>query len=94
MVQEELLAAKTILDQIDVRAKLPAGSTPATLDGIYLERGKELWYEGWRRNDMIRFEKFLAPRELKPIASDPKYALYPIPADALFNKNAKQNPGY
>lgn len=86
--------AKTIIDQIDVRAKLPAGSTPATLDGIYLERGKELWYEGWRRNDMIRFEKFLAPRELKPIASDPKYALYPIPADALFNKNAKQNPGY
>ncbi|MDR6844159.1 RagB/SusD family nutrient uptake outer membrane protein [Flavobacterium granuli] len=86
--------AKTILDEIDVRAKLAAGSTPATLDGIYLERGKELWYEGWRRNDMIRFEKFLEPRELKPIASDPKYVLYPIPADALFNKNAKQNPGY
>lgn len=86
--------AKTILDQIDVRAKLPAGSTPATLDGIYLERGKELWYEGWRRNDMIRFGKFLAPRELKPTTSDPKYALYPIPADALFNPNVTQNPGY
>jgi hypothetical protein len=36
------------------------GSTPAavTLDGIYAERGRELWWEGWRRNDAIRFENF------------------------------------
>lgn len=67
---------------------------PTTLDGIYLERGKELWWEGWRRNDMIRFGKFLAIRELKPYVSDNKYILYPIPADALFNANLKQNPGY
>ena len=86
--------AKTIIDQIDVRAKLVAGATPATLDGVYLERGKELWYEGWRRNDMIRFGKFLAARELKPAVSDPKFLLYPIPADALFNPNVQQNPGY
>ena len=86
--------AKTILDQISVRAKLAAGSTPATLDGVYDERGRELWYEGWRRNDMIRFGKFLGPRALKPIASNEKYALYPLPSDALFNPNAKQNPGY
>ena len=70
------------------------GVFPTTLDGIYLERGKELWWEGWRRNDMIRFGKFLAARELKPYVSDNKYALYPIPADALFNANLKQNPGY
>ena len=70
------------------------GVFPTTLDGIYLERGKELWWEGWRRNDMIRFGKFLAIRELKPYVSDNKYALYPIPADALFNANLKQNPGY
>jgi hypothetical protein len=67
---------------------------PTTLDGIYLERGKELWWEGWRRNDMIRFGKFLQARELKPYVSDNKYALFPIPADALFNANLKQNPGY
>jgi hypothetical protein len=67
---------------------------PTTLDGIYLERGKELWWEGWRRNDMIRFGKFLQARELKPYVSDKKYALYPIPADALFNANFVQNPGY
>ena len=86
--------AKTILDQISVRVGLAAGSSPATLAGVFDERGKELWYEGWRRNDMIRFGKFLEPRELKPTTSSPKYALYPIPADALFNPNVKQNPGY
>jgi len=67
---------------------------PTTLDGIYTERGKELWYEGWRRNDMVRFGKFLAARELKPYVSADKYILFPIPADALFNSNLSQNPGY
>ena len=73
-----------------------AGVAPAanTLDGIYAERGRELWWEGWRRNDMIRFGKFLEARELKPYVSESKYLLYPIPADALFNANLKQNPGY
>jgi len=71
-----------------------ASTFPTTLDGIYTERGKELWYEGWRRNDMVRFGKFLAARELKPYVSADKYILFPIPADALFNANLKQNPGY
>jgi hypothetical protein len=42
------------------------GTFPTTLDGIYKERGKELWLEGWRRNDMVRFGTFLAERQLKP----------------------------
>jgi hypothetical protein len=70
------------------------GVFPTTLDGIYLERGKELWWEEYRRNDMIRFGKFLEARELKAYISDNRYALYPIPSAALFNPNLKQNPGY
>jgi starch-binding outer membrane protein, SusD/RagB family len=69
-------------------------SSPTTLDGVYLERGKELWWEGWRRNDMIRFGKFLNARELKPSVSREKYLLYPIPTNALINPNFTQNPGY
>lgn len=84
--------ADAIMSQIATRAGIPAVS--ATLDNIYLERGRELWFEGWRRNDMIRFGKFLSARELKPTVSNSKYLLYPIPADALFNVNLKQNPGY
>ena len=81
------------LTQLVTRTKV-AGTIPTTLDAIYTERGKELWFEGWRRNDMIRFGKFLEARELKPYVSDSRYLLFPIPADALFNANLKQNPGY
>lgn len=77
-----------IADRVDQSA------SAASLDGVYLERAKELWWEGWRRNDMVRFGTFLNSRELKPYESDAKYLLYPIPADALFNPNLTQNPGY
>jgi starch-binding outer membrane protein, SusD/RagB family len=82
----------TIMADIAARTGQPAAA--ATLDGIYAERGRELWWEGWRRNDMVRFGKFLDARELKPYASASKYLLYPIPAGALLNPNMKQNPGY
>jgi hypothetical protein len=82
----------TIMTDIAARTGKPASA--ATLDGVYLERGKELWWEGWRRNDMIRFGKFLGPRELKSKTSDPKYLLYPLPTNVLYNPNIKQNPGY
>ena len=82
----------TIMSDIAARAGVTAA--PSTLDGIYAERGRELWWEGWRRNDAIRFGKFLAARQLKPSVSDKRFVLYPIPADALFNSKLKQNPGY
>ncbi|WP_264565593.1 RagB/SusD family nutrient uptake outer membrane protein [Flavobacterium sp. N3904] len=83
---------QAIMDKIALRTGVPAPT--ASLENVYAERGRELWWEGWRRNDMIRFEKFLLPRELKTKVSDPKYLLYSIPSDALFNPNIKQNPGY
>jgi starch-binding outer membrane protein, SusD/RagB family len=66
----------------------------SSLTNIYAERGRELWWEGWRRNDMIRFGKFLQARALKPYVSNSKFLLFPIPAGALLNPNMKQNPGY
>jgi len=82
----------SILTDIAARANV----TPAaeTLEGIYAERGRELWWEGWRRNDMIRFGKYLEARELKPSVTDSKYVLLPIPSAALLNPNLTQNPGY
>ncbi len=82
----------TIMSDIAARTGQPA--SPETLDGIYAERGRELWWEGWRRNDMIRFGKFLNSRELKSYTSDSKFLLFPIPAGALLNPNLTQNPGY
>ena len=77
-----------------IRSRVGLGSIPANLDNVYAERARELWLEGFRREDMIRWGTFLAPKTLKPAESDVKYMLYSIPADALINPNMTQNPGY
>lgn len=66
-----------------------------TLDEMINERARELYLESWRRQDLIRFGKFLLPMQEKPETSDPKYILLAIPNQALaVNPNLKQNPGY
>lgn len=67
-----------------------------TLDDVYNERRFELAWEGFTRQDMIRFGKFLAPRPpFKPYTSDPKYLLYAIPQAAIdANDKLEQNPGF
>lgn len=68
--------------------------TAVTLDQLIDERGRELYLESWRREDLIRFGKFLAPWQEKP-TDDPKYLLFPIPNGQLAaNPNLTQNPGY
>jgi hypothetical protein len=58
------------------------------------ERGREMYWEGWRRNDQIRFGTYLKASQEKP-ASDPKYLLFPISNNQLaVNPNLTQNPGY
>ncbi|TWF44809.1 putative outer membrane starch-binding protein [Chitinophaga polysaccharea] len=88
-------AAAALLLVNDLRVK--RGATPLTtldLNQMLAERGRELYWEGWRRQDLIRFGKFLNAWQLKP-ASDPKYLLFPIPtSDLAVNKNLVQNPGY
>jgi hypothetical protein len=85
--------ATAALLKITTRAGIPA--VAASLDNVLDQRARELWYEGWRRNDLIRFGKFLTPNEsLRSTKSPDKYILFPVPADALFNPNIKQNPGY
>ena len=65
-----------------------------TLDVLLDERGRELYGESWRRQDLIRFGKFLRPRKDKP-QSDTKYLVYPIPQTQVdVNSNIIQNPGY
>jgi len=65
------------------------------LDQLLEERGRELYLESWRRQDLIRFGKYLAPFQEKDYTSDPKYILFPVPNRYLaVNPNLKQNPGY
>ncbi len=61
---------------------------------ILSERGREFYWESFRRSDMERFGVFGVTWQYKP-SDDPKNLLYPIPSQALAaNPNLKQNPGY
>lgn len=61
---------------------------------LLAERGRELYWEGTRRTDLIRFGVFMKPWALKP-ASDAAHLVFPIPSSALAaNPNLKQNTGY
>jgi hypothetical protein len=74
------------------RGANPISSLDAT--SMLNERGFELWWEGFRRTDLVRFGRFTDAWEEKP-ASDPTRVLYPIPAAALAaNPALQQNPGY
>ncbi|MBC7407880.1 MAG: RagB/SusD family nutrient uptake outer membrane protein [Arcicella sp.] len=87
-------AAKPFVDGIRVRAGLGALTANPTLDDVYNERGFELSWEGHRRQDMIRFNKFLLPNLFRGTSSEYR-KLFPIPTAALdANKGLKQNTGY
>ncbi len=65
-----------------------------TIDQLLDERARELYLESWRKQDLIRFGKFLNAWQEKA-ASDPKYLLFPIPNGQLAaNPNLTQNPGH
>lgn len=65
-----------------------------SLDDLLDERGRELYWEGWRRQDLIRFGKFLNPWQEKP-TDDPRNLVFPIPSNQLaVNPNLVQNAGY
>lgn len=64
-------------------------------DFLLAERGREFFYEGTRRQDLIRFDQFNAPWFGKDNASPETAKLFPIPAPQLnANRNLQQNPGY
>ncbi len=65
-----------------------------SLDQLIDERGREMYLESWRKQDLIRFGKYLVAWQEKA-ASDPKYLFFPIPNGQLAaNPNLTQNPGY
>lgn len=71
----------------------PLGSL--TLNDIYAERCREMSWESWHRNDMIRFGHFEDSWGLGKTNTDTYRRLFPIPTSAIAtNPNLAQNPGY
>lgn len=81
-----------------VRSRVGMPSLSATLDNILNERLLELVWEGWRRQDMIRFGTYSKQYDIHtPSEADKKgyTTVFPIPEKAReLNTNLKQNPGY
>ncbi|MCO6496582.1 MAG: RagB/SusD family nutrient uptake outer membrane protein [Chitinophagaceae bacterium] len=74
-----------------------------TLDFILDERARELYWEGYRRSDLIRYGKFTTNSYLWPWKGGVKSGtavadyrnLYPLPLkDVAANPNLDQNPNY
>jgi len=78
-------------------------SSQLTLPFIIDERARELYYEGHRRTDLVRFGLFTGNEYVwswkgevqNGIGTDSKYNIFPIPSsDVNANQNLQQNPGY
>ncbi len=69
--------------------------TSLTADEFLAERGREFIFEGKRRQDMIRFGKFVTNTWWDHNPTNPTKQLFPIPFSQIaVNPNIKQNPGY
>jgi hypothetical protein len=87
--------ALSLVNQIKAVRTTTAALTTIDLPGIYKERCKEMAWENWHRNDMIRFGQFENTYGIGKTDADPNHRIFPIPTTAL-NTNSKlvQNPGY
>lgn len=88
--------ATALVNELRVlRGASPLGSVSE--QDLLDERGRELYAEFWRRNDMIRFGQYTRDWEFKDSdeIGNSNRQLFPIPAtQIILNPNLVQNPGY
>lgn len=81
-----------------VRNRVSASLRPATLETLLDERLLEFAWEGWRRQDLVRFGMFTRAYSNRPQLMDEENGyttVFPIPGNVLdMNKRLVQNKGY
>ena len=92
------------LNALRTRASAPIiAESDITLQYLIDERSRELYWEGHRRTDLIRFDRFTNNYAWPwkngvysgTASIDSKYAIFPIPASEMTaNPGIKQNKGY
>jgi starch-binding outer membrane protein, SusD/RagB family len=74
-------------------ANFTAGAFNA--DSLLAERAREFVWEGWRREDLIRFGHFGDAKQFKTPDANTNAQLFPIPTEAIQkNPHLSQNTGY
>lgn len=96
--------AVDLLNMVHTRAGLQAyatsdfASVDTFLDAVLLERGHELWFEGVRRSDLIRYGKYIEYARLykHSVTAQDYMNLMPLPLSVIDESKGKivQNPGY
>lgn len=81
-----------------VRARVGAPERVATLENLLAERQLEFAWEGWRRQDLIRFRQFTRTYSSRPQLPDEENGyttVFPIPEKIRqMNPGWEQHPGY
>ena len=81
-----------------VRTRVGAPERTATLDNLLAERQLELAWEGWRRQDLIRFGQFTRSYNSRPQLPNEESGytiVFPIPGKIRqMNPGWEQHPGY
>lgn len=81
-----------------VRTRVGAPERTATLDNLLAERQLELTWEGWRRQDLIRFGQFTRSYNSRPQLPNEESGytiVFPIPEKIRqMNPGWEQHPGY
>ena len=81
-----------------VRRRVGAPSRPATLETLLDERLLELAWEGWRRQDLVRFGLFTRAYSHRPQVEDEATGfttVFPIPEKVIsMNPQLRQHKGY
>ncbi len=88
----------TVRTSRTARDPIPAALSAIDLETLYRERGFELYWEGFRRGDQIRFGHYEDPWTEKT-DNDVHHRLFPIPQDAIDGASnvegyLQQNEGY
>lgn len=96
--------AVDLLNMVRQRAGIPTykvgdfGSLESFLDAVLTERGHELYFEGWRRSDLIRHGKFIEYAKLykNSRTAAPHHVLFPLPQEIINEGRGLviQNDGY
>jgi starch-binding outer membrane protein, SusD/RagB family len=88
---------KPVTDRANITIPSEAVSSRETLNSFLLdERGRELYWEGFRRMDMIRFGKLITWANSVGIPATSNMVLYPIPPKVIIESGGiiQNNPGY